>query len=735
MLKRSLLIAALILTFVILTTNYLTMRALTQISEARETETNSFRQLHLLSDHLTRYILTGNPDDADAIESRFDALAPHRELNTMLRAEPVDWQQVQAHLHTHRDAPLLNKSSTSELRISRSLPHLREMMALWDQMAPHVDALEVIFVHSQQQWHTDPLLSLAERRDIAMRARAHLDELFVLQEQLHHHFNALSASARTLFLLTNVAVYLGLTLGVGHRLLAYIRRRDAETSQVKAALHDNRAIYNALIENSDEVVCVLQPDNLRVHQANPAFRALLGYQPEELDALTLQHFDTSEYPNAAVLLTDFDAGPNTLREHLWRTRSGELKAVELSASQIQRDGKLQWVVLIGRDLTEQRQLQAHLTQVDRMAAVGLLASGVGHEINNPLAYVAANLDFVREHLATLSNPIHAPAIEALTEARQGADRVREIVGDLKHYATWEKISRDDTADAEQVLETALRIAGNQLRHRARVQRDYCGQALVSGSESRLGQVFLNLLVNAAQAIPEGRALDNLIMLTTELRERWVLVRISDTGKGLSEAELRQIFTPFFTTKAPDEGSGLGLSICQHIVSGMGGRIEVESSPGQGATFTVWLPRQRAEDSLEFATEPTDLLDIDPHQRPLLIIVEDQAPVARALRRMLNDTFEVLHFERGADALTHLHAHPCCEAILCDLMMPQMTGVEFARELEAYHPDQLSRLIFMTGGAPGQSERHFMERREIPCMDKPFEPDALRRILARRRNAT
>ena len=735
MLKRSLFVATLVLTLVTLTTNYLTMQALTRISEAREMETDSFRELHVISDHLTRYILTGNPNDADAIEGHFETLAPLRELNVMLSAEEVNWGRVRDHLHTHRDAPLLDSSSPLQLRLSRTIPRLREMMELWDEMAPRVDALEAIFEQSKQRWHSESHLSRPERRALTMKARAHLDALFVLQDQLRVHFNDLSADARALFLFTNFVVYLGLTLGVVHRLLAYIRRRDAETSQVKAALHDNRAIYNALIENSDEVVCVLPPDNLRVHHANPAFCALLGYRPEELDALTLEHFDTSEYPNAAVLLSDFDAGPNTLREHLWRTRSGELKAVELSASQIQRDGQLQWIVLIGRDLTEQRQLQAHLTQVDRMAAVGLLASGVGHEINNPLAYVAANLDFVREHLASSSNPVHAPAIEALTEARQGADRVREIVGDLKHYATWEKISRDDTADAEQVLETSLRIAGNQLRHRARVQRNYCGQALVSGSESRLGQVFLNLLVNAAQAIPEGRALDNLITLTTELHERWVLVRIADTGKGLNQEDLQQIFTPFFTTKAPDEGSGLGLSICQHIVSGMGGRIEVESSPGQGATFTVWLPRQRAEDSLEFTTDPADLLDIDPHHRPLLIIVEDQAPVARALRRMLDDTFEVLHFERAADALTHLSAHPGGEVILCDLMMPQMTGVEFARELEAHHPDQLSRLIFMTGGSPGQSERHFMERREIPCLDKPFEPEALRRILARRRNAT
>ncbi|TXD38882.1 response regulator [Lujinxingia vulgaris] len=730
MLKRSLLIAAVVLTLVTLTTNYVTMQALSQLSEAREAETGSFRQLHLISDHLTRYLLAGDPDDGAAIEAHFATLAPHRELNAMLRAPDVDWEQVQQHLYTHRHAPLLSTSSATQLRLSRTLPRLRDIMVIWDEMAPHVDALEAIFVQSQQRWQQEPLPTHSERRELAMEARAHLDALFELQHQLHLHFNELSDEARNLFLLTNFLVYFGLTAGLAHRLLAYVRRRDAETSRVKAALHDNRAIYNAIIENSHEAVCVLEPDNLHVHHANPAFCALLDYRPDDLETLTLEHFDTSEFDDAAALLADFDSGPNAIREHLWRTCGGELKAVELSASQILRDGQLQWIVLIGRDLSEERRLQAHLTEVDRMAAVGLLASGVGHEINNPLAYIAANLDFVREHLSASPDPAHAPAIEAITEARQGADRVREIVGDLKHYATWEKISREDTADAEQVLDTTLRIAANQLRHRARVQRDYCGEALVRGSESRLGQVFLNLLVNAAHAIPEGRALDNLITVSTELRDRWVLVRVSDTGKGISEEDQKEIFSPFFTTKAPDEGSGLGLSICQHIVGGMGGRIEVLSAPGQGATFTLWLPRQCEEDSLEFTTDPAEVLDIDPQHRPLLLIIEDQVPVARALRRMLDDTFEVIHFERANDALAHLDETPACDAILCDLMMPQMTGIEFARELEAYHPDHLSRLIFMTGGAPGQSERRFMERRDIPCLDKPFEPDALRRLLLR-----
>ena len=246
------------------------------------------------------------------------------------------------------------------------------------------------------------------------------------------------------------------------------------------------------------------------------------------------------------------------------------------------------------DATERRDLRAQLVIADRMASIGTLAAGVAHEINNPLAYVVANLGFVREAVAELSHPPADPAGvlgslgQALDDARDGAERVRRIVLDLK------ALSRSDETtlpvDVRGALDAALAVAGHEIARRATLVRRLAPVPCVVANAGRLGQVFLNLLVNAAQAIPEGNPAGHEIRVATSTDARGrVVVEIADTGSGIPPEILERMFDPFFTTKPAGVGTGLGLAISRGIVAALGGEIQVESEVGAGSTFRVLLP--------------------------------------------------------------------------------------------------------------------------------------------------
>jgi ligand-binding sensor domain-containing protein/signal transduction histidine kinase/CheY-like chemotaxis protein len=250
-----------------------------------------------------------------------------------------------------------------------------------------------------------------------------------------------------------------------------------------------------------------------------------------------------------------------------------------------------------------RQTQAQLVQAGRMAAVGQLAAGVGHEINNPLAYIVSNLEHASEEADALARelgdtrgvgPRLREVSQALREALHGADRVRRIVRDLKTFSRPDD-EKQGPVELHAVLDSAVKIAMGELRPRAKVARDYGDVPRVEGNEARLAQVFLNLLINAAQALPEGRAEANEVRLVTRVApEGMVVAEVHDTGIGIAPEALGRIFDPFYTTKPQGVGTGLGLSLCHAYVTAMGGSISVESEPGKGSIFRVTLRRAARE---------------------------------------------------------------------------------------------------------------------------------------------
>jgi signal transduction histidine kinase len=251
------------------------------------------------------------------------------------------------------------------------------------------------------------------------------------------------------------------------------------------------------------------------------------------------------------------------------------------------------VTLMIRDVTERAHMQAKLLQVERLASVGLLAAGVAHEINNPLAYVLLNLERVRAGLGLLGGSHHTALLAELATAIEmsieGASRVRTIVGDLKRFS-----HPDDNlqlpADVHRSIDFAIAMAEPAVQSRAKLTRDYGALPAVCASEARLSQIFLNLIINAAHALPEaGRGRGEIRVVTRTAPNGEALIEVHDTGLGISGSALRQVFEPFYTTKPPGTGTGLGLAICQDIARTLGGRIEVESTEGRGSVFRVALP--------------------------------------------------------------------------------------------------------------------------------------------------
>ncbi len=387
-------------------------------------------------------------------------------------------------------------------------------------------------------------------------------------------------------------------------------------------------------------------------------------------------------------------------------------------------------MMVHRDTTERRLLQARLQMADRLASVGTLGAGVAHEINNPLAYMLVNLHLVSEGLERLRGSAAGNDVEPLhqvvRETMEGAERIASIVRDLKTFARGQQEDRLGPVEVSRAVELACKMADNVIKHRARLVTQFESVPSVQGNESRLCQVFLNLLLNAAHAIPEGDAQDHEIrVLIREGNTGEVVVEVRDTGMGMTPEVQARIFDPFFTTKAVGEGTGLGLSICHGIIDSMGGRIGVESTPGRGSSFRVFLGV--AGTPVETRPEPAP---VPAPGRARILVVDDEPYVTRALQRSLSPEHEVVTVNGARAALKLWDQGSRYDVILCDVMMPGMTGMDLYQELSRTVPDQAQRIVFMTGGAFTPRALSFLQEVPNPKLSKPLDLRQLRALVGR-----
>jgi PAS domain S-box-containing protein len=421
-------------------------------------------------------------------------------------------------------------------------------------------------------------------------------------------------------------------------------------------------------------------------------------------------------------------------EMVLQTKRGERRTVSWSGERAPLRQQRTETFLYGLDVTERNEMQERLVIAERMASLGTLAAGVAHEINNPLCYVLSNLSLAAEVLEREGAGFGAhagPTIgmvgpeefgALLAEAHQGAERVADIVANLRMFSRG-GVERTELVDVARSLESCLHVAANELRHRAHVVRDIQQVPRVWADEARLGQVFLNLVVNAAHALPEDRASTNEVRVATGTEHSGrVVVEIADNGSGMDQATMRRIFDPFFTTRPVGVGTGLGLAIAHRIVTSFGGEILVDSEPGHGSVFRVLLPA--AEPAADASSRP----DRQPTaRRARILIVDDNVFVGNAIRRTLDRAHDVTVVTSATEALAAV-ARGRFDLILCDVMLPEVSAMDFHAHLAAEHPDLVPRIIFVTGGAFTASARTFLEQVPNPCLHKPLEPAVLLSLI-------
>ena len=406
------------------------------------------------------------------------------------------------------------------------------------------------------------------------------------------------------------------------------------------------------------------------------------------------------------------------------------------------------------DITARKELEAKLLFADRMASVGTLAAGVAHEINNPLSYLIANVRLVESRLRALVDsdaPLDPGALRealaagaaALGEAGEGAERVHSIVSDLKIFARAEE-DRRGPVDVGRVLEAALHLADHEIRGRARLVREIADLPPVLANEARLGQVFMNLIVHAVEAIAPGAPEANEIRVVARVGDGGaVVVEIRDTGSAVPPGERARLFEPFSATSRLHEGAapaslragvGLGLSVSHAIVTALGGEIVVESGSDRGSCFRVSLPAAERAPSPPAAPpvrSPPATAPPPPGAALAgrILVVDDEPMVGRMVERALGQVHRITATLSAKEALARLEAGERYDVILCDLMMPGMTGMDLYDRVVRLDPAQAARMVFLSGGAFTQRAREFLERH--PALDKPFDLRALEAVIQAR----
>lgn len=412
----------------------------------------------------------------------------------------------------------------------------------------------------------------------------------------------------------------------------------------------------------------------------------------------------------------------------------ESESVTLEASGAVHDVRLlpaadASVLIVLRDVTEQTRLLRRVTAAENLASLGTLAAGLAHEINNPLTYVITSVGTAAQSLAE-SNPSVGRELDA---ALEGCWRIRDLVRSILATSAARHDAVEPVVVAE-VVESALALVRHQVRHQAVLEWVPELIPCALAHRTKLMQVVVNLVVNAAQSFTEQHTNEHWVRVRAYAESPWVCIEVKDNGIGMDETTRSRALEPFFTTKDPGQGTGLGLFLCSSIVESLGGTLDIESAAGAGTCVTVKLPM--ADES------PTSR--VTAHEKPLVlsqiprrfsaVVVDDEPQIRRALCRVLSRTYDVTECDSGSELLQKIATGARFDVILCDISMPEMNGIELFGELRRGCPDLAERVLFLTGGATSESARRFISKHSDRVISKPFnfrEVEVAVRGMARR----
>jgi len=523
-----------------------------------------------------------------------------------------------------------------------------------------------------------------------------------------------------------------------------------ERKKAEEALKNSEEKWRSLVENAPDIITTVARNGevlfINRTESDLGTEGVIG--TSVYDYLHPEHHDTIRDSIERVFQNGEPVSYKARRLGL----DGANEWYETRGGPVMRGGKVIEAILISTNITarkraeeEREKLSAQLYQADKMTTVGLLAAGLAHEINNPIGFVLPNLVFLQEQIALMQEIVNlyergAPKSEIakfrkankmyvvmkeipqmLSDCLEGTQRVRDITRELRQFS-----STDDAAaekvDLSDLLDSSLTIAANEIKYRASVIKRYSDIPEVVVNRGKMSQVFLNLIVNAGQAIEEGHVKDNWIRVATGKQDDKVFVEFANSGPLIAPDVLPKIFDPFFSTKPQDQGTGLGLSISYSIVQQHGGVISVESTVEQGTVFRVWLPLDTQLDRRHVEAPASEAETFRPGR---ILIIDDEEGILRFLHMTLEPIHSVVSTTSGREALEILVRDPSFDLVLCDLMMPEISGMELFEKVQSEFPRLAEKFIFMTGGAFTPRSGEFVKRIDNLILEKPIELAALR----------
>lgn len=508
-------------------------------------------------------------------------------------------------------------------------------------------------------------------------------------------------------------------------------RDISQRKQTAQELKERKEQYFTLVEHGNDGIIIVQ--NGLVVYANSKMKELSGYPMDEILEKQFAQFVPAEQRD--MLEQHYQKRVEGQKlcgryEACLINKKGQEVYVEISASLIEYEGQPADMAII-RDLTadkqaelENQRLRDKAEMASRLAAIGEMAAGIAHEINNPLTGVIG----FSELLATRED-LPKDVMADLQVINHGSQRVVEIVRRLLTFARQNKPVKT-LLDVHELIDNTLEFRGYVFKtaNIEIIRRYDLNLPWITADPGQLQQVFLNLIINAEQAMRKAHD-GGKLTITTAQTNKFFSIRIADDGPGMTAEIKAKIFQPFFTTKGPKEGTGLGLSLAMAIILDHHGTIDVESEYDKGATFTINLPLNSDAEEYPIKT-PAPPSMIEDNRTASILVVDDEEHICRLISRVLGQMrHNVESFNDPVKALLKLETTGY-DLVLLDIRMPGMSGLEFYSQMIAKRPELAGKVIFMTGDMTLSDLEIHMQQTNLMHIVKPFHPSTLEQFLSK-----
>jgi PAS domain S-box-containing protein len=506
-------------------------------------------------------------------------------------------------------------------------------------------------------------------------------------------------------------------------------RDVTEHHEIERRLHQEQEFVRRLIECFPDLIVVLDPEG-RFKFVSERIRDILGVSPEDYIGQPVgQRMSPEDQSKLTEMLQEAVSGQKPRQIEIRAQHiDGAWKTLRITASPFfDEKGKIAGMVSSGRDVTESKQFEQQLAQSEKFAAMGQMMAGAAHELNNPLTAILGISDLLRERATDETTRRQVDLI--LQQARRAAGIVLSLLAFSRPSAHGQA-----KIDLKAVVEEALQMESALLAQKnIRIKFDAPEKALfVEGNRRLLTQVFSNLIANAEQSISAARDGGTLSVSISSL-DGCIRVSFTDDGPGIAPEITGKIFDPFFTTKRPGGGSGLGLTIALAVIKEHGGSIEVQSTPGSGATFDVMLPpcAQAASDpalpsSPVVESPPSDAKILQGHN---VLIVDDEESIREILGEDLSRRGMKIHAVESSEAALGYLSTNECEIVLCDFNLPGISGEALFEKLLATGNKATPRFVFMTGDLVDPALVSRYREKGARILQKPFSVAMLATLLA------